>query len=51
MPLWTRQNAYKFNQSLSFNTSGVPYMQYMFQVRSARARATHPPVGPTPRVT
>ena len=48
---WTRQNARAFNQPLSFDTSSVPNMAYMFQVRSAPAHATHSPVGPTPRVT
>ena len=35
--LSTRQRAYKFNQPLSFDTSKVTTMSYMFQVRSARA--------------
>ena len=30
--LWTRQDAYAFNQPLSFDTSSVTSMQYMFQV-------------------
>ena len=49
--LWSRQNADAFNQPLSFNTSSVPNMQHLLSVRSASAHATHPPVGPTPRVT
>jgi len=49
--LWTRQSAWTFNQPLSFDTSSVTSMQYMFSVRSAPAHATHSPVGPTPRVT
>ena len=50
-PLCTRQGAYAFNQPLTFDTSSVTDMQYMFSVRSAPAHATHSPVGPTPRVT
>ena len=50
-PLWTRQNTNAFNQLLSIDTSSVRDMQYMFQVRTAPARATHSPVGPTLRVT
>ena len=49
--LWTRQYAQAFNQPVNFDTSSVTSMQYMFRVRSAPAHATHPPVGPTPRVT
>ena len=50
--LWdARQDADAFNQPLSFDTSSVTTMDYMFQVRSAPAHATHSPVGPTPRVT
>ena len=49
--LWTRQSAQAYNQPLSFNTSRVTSMNYMFYVRSAPAHATHSPVGPTPRVT
>ena len=38
MPLLsTRQNVQAFNQPLSFDTSSVTTMRYMFQVRSARA--------------
>ena len=32
-----RQDAYAFNQPLSFDTSSVTTMDYMFQVRSAPA--------------
>ena len=40
MPLpSTRQRAYAFNQPLSFDTSKVSNMNYMFYVRSARALA------------
>eukprot|EP00964_Phaeocystis_antarctica_P076119 scaffold47039_cov54-Phaeocystis_antarctica.AAC.4 len=35
--LSTRQTAYAFNQPLSFDTSSVTNMRYMFYVRSARA--------------
>ena len=35
--LSTRQAAYAFNQPLSFDTSKVTDMRYMFDVRSARA--------------
>ena len=35
--LSTRQGASAFNQPLSFNTSKVTSMQFMFEVRSARA--------------
>ena len=38
LPL-TRQNAHAFNQPLSFDTSKVTDMSYMFYVRSARALA------------
>ena len=38
--LWTRQDADAFNQPLSFDTSSVIYMYYMFQVRSARAESS-----------
>ena len=37
--LWTRQDASAFNQPLSFDTSSVTTMSYMFYVRSARALA------------
>ena len=47
---WTRQSTSAFNQPLSFATSSVTYMQYMFSVRSAPARATRSPVGPMLRV-
>ena len=50
-PLWTRQNTRAFNQPLSFNTSSVRDMQYMFSVRAASAHATRSPVGPMLRVT
>jgi hypothetical protein len=33
VPLWTRQYAYAFNQPLSFDTSRVTDMSYMFYVR------------------
>ena len=36
-PLWTRQDTNAFNQPLTFDTSSVTDMQYMFQVRSAPA--------------
>ena len=36
----TRQNAWSFNQPLSFDTSSVTDMELMFQVRSARALAS-----------
>jgi len=39
LSLPTRQGANAFNQSLSFNTSSVTRMDYMFIVRSARAPA------------
>ena len=39
--LCTRQNADAFNQSLSFNTSSVTSMRYMFWVR-LRACPCHP---------
>jgi len=39
----TRQNAYSFNQPLSFDTSSVRDMRYMFQVRSLRV-----PLAPKP---
>jgi len=35
----TRQDAYAFNQPLSFDTSEVTTMELMFQVRSARTLA------------
>ena len=37
--LSTRQDASAFNQPLSFDTSGVTDMEYMFEVRSAHALA------------
>ena len=47
-PLWTRQFADRFNQPLSFDTSSVTDMRYMFRVRfrlrllpSLPSRATH----------
>ena len=50
--LWdARQDADAFNQPLSLDTSSVTTMDYMFQVRSAPARATHSTVGPMLRVT
>ena len=49
--LRTRQRVTAFNQPLSFDTSSVTTMEYMFYVRSAPAHETHSPVGPTPRVT
>ena len=49
MPLpSTRQQASAFNQPLSFDTSNVTTMLYMFYVRSARAVAPKPWVGPSP---
>ena len=51
LPLDSRQDADAFNQPLSFDTSSVTTMDYMFQVRSAPAHATHPPVGLTLHVT
>ena len=50
-PLWTRQYTNAFNQLLNIDTSSVTSMYSMFQVRSAPAHATHPPVGLTLRVT
>ena len=45
--LSTRQDAYSFNQPLSFDTSSVTTMNYMFAVRSARALPQQPPqLGP-----
>ena len=38
----TRQQANAFNQPLSFDTSKVTDMKYMFHVRSARALARKP---------
>ena len=49
--LWTRQNAQAFNQPLSFNTSKVTRMNYVFYVRSARALAPNSPVGSSVHVT
>ena len=49
--LWTRQGASKFNQLLTFDTSSVTSMRYMFSVRAASAHATHSPVGPMLHVT
>ena len=43
--LWTWQKMAAYNQPLSFDTSKVTNMGSMFQVRSARAHATHSPVG------
>jgi len=40
LSLPTRQSASAFNQPLSFDTSSVTRMVYMFQVRSARAPAS-----------
>ena len=40
--LSARQGAYKFNQSLSFDTSKVTTMGYMFYVRFARALPPKP---------
>ena len=43
MPLpSTWQYAHAFNQPLSFDTSKVTDMRYMFNVRSARALAPKP---------
>ena len=39
----TRQHAYAFNQPLSFDTSSVTDMSYMFYVRSPRV-----PLAPKP---
>jgi len=39
----TRQNAKAFNQPLSFDTSSVTTMRYMFRVRSPRV-----PMAPKP---
>ena len=49
--LWSRQGASKFDQPLTFDTSSVTTMKYMFSVRYAPAHATHSPVGPTLHVT
>ena len=43
--LLTRQSATAFNQPLSLDTSKVTSIKYLFQVHSARALATHSPVG------
>jgi hypothetical protein len=40
--LSTRQNANAFNQPLSFDTSKVTNMRYMFGVRSARTLTPKP---------
>ena len=40
--LSTRQGAWAFNQPLSFDTSNVTNMGYMFAVRSARALTPQP---------
>jgi len=40
LSLSPRQSASAFNQPLSFDTSSVTRMDYMFQVRSARAPAS-----------
>jgi len=40
LSLSIRQSASAFNQPLSFDTSSVTTMEYMFQVRSARAPAS-----------
>ena len=49
--LWSRQGASKFDQPLTFDTSSVTTMKYMFSVRAASAHATHSPVGLTLHVT
>ncbi len=49
--LCTRQGAAAFNQPLTFDTSSVTTMKYMFSVRAASAHATHSPVGPMLHVT
>ena len=41
-PRLTRQYASAFNQPLSFDTSSVTTMKYMFRVRSARALTPQP---------
>ena len=48
-PLLTRQNAWAFNQPLSFDTSKVTTMFRMFAVRSARARVPNLESSPPPR--
>ena len=45
-PLSTRQGAAAFNQPLSFETSSVTAMSYMFSVRSARALTPSLQTGP-----
>jgi hypothetical protein len=49
-PPLTRQNAHAFNQPLSFDTSKVTVMTFMFFVRPARALSWPPKpwVGPSP---
>ena len=46
--LLTRQRAYAFNQPLSFDTSKVTDMHWMFMVRSARAPQPSFTVGLSP---
>ena len=43
--LWTRQNALAYNQPLSFNTSSVRNMDYMFYVRLRACPCAHTPIG------
>eukprot|EP00964_Phaeocystis_antarctica_P061807 scaffold36956_cov62-Phaeocystis_antarctica.AAC.5 len=49
--LSTRQYASSFNQPLSLDTSSVTTMQYMFQVRSARALPATSIIGSAPPST
>ena len=48
-PLSTRQQAYAFNQPLSFDTSSVTTMKNMFDVRSARVPWAQPSQSSLPR--
>ena len=43
--LWTRQNALAYNQPLSFNTSSVRNMDYMFNVRLSACPCANSPIG------
>ena len=47
-PSVSRQEALAFNQLLSFDTSSVTTMYWMFQVRSSRVPCPQSPVGPSP---
>ena len=43
--LWTRQSATSFNQPLSFDTSSVTNIDYMFMVRLRACPCAHSPIG------